>query len=111
MVAGGEVGLEEMKLPQLKEELAARDAKRAGMKPMLQRRLHALLMQAAIAHADEMQADLPAEAEAGCEAGGEGEEASDTETSSSSEPVHLSGRKRPAVAAPDSSDEEGAHCS
>ena len=108
MVAGGEVGLEEMKLPQLKEELAARDAKRVGMEPTLQRRLHALLMQAAIARAEEMQADLPAEAEAESEAG-EREEASDAETSSSSEPARQSGKKRPAAAAPDSSDEEGAH--
>ena len=86
----------------------ARDAKRAGMKPTLQRRLHALLMQAAIARAEEMQADLPAEAEAGSEAG-EREEASDAETSSSSETARQSGRKRPAAAAPDSSDEEGAY--
>ena len=49
MAAGGDVAFEQMKLPQLKEELAARDAKRAGMKAVLQRRLHALLVHAAIA--------------------------------------------------------------
>ena len=35
-------------LPQLKEELAAREAKRTGLKATLQRRLHGLLVQAAI---------------------------------------------------------------
>lgn len=106
MVSGGEVGLEEMKLPQLKEELAARDAKRTGMKATLQRRLHALLMQAAIAQrAEEM--DVGTEAEAGSEAGSEEEGSSDGERSSSSESVQQRGRKRQAP--PDSSDEEGAH--
>ena len=38
-----------MKVPQLREELAARDARRAGTKAVLQRRLHALLVHAAIA--------------------------------------------------------------
>ena len=42
------MALEDMKLPQLKEELAARDAPRVGLKAVLQRRLHGLLVQAAI---------------------------------------------------------------
>ena len=37
-----------MKLPQLKEELAAQGAPRVGLKAVLQRRLHGLLVQAAI---------------------------------------------------------------
>ena len=48
MVGGGTAALAQMKLPQLREELAARDARRTGMKATLQRRLHALLVQAAI---------------------------------------------------------------
>ena len=48
MKAGGELPFEAMKVPQLKEELAARDAKRSGLKAALQRRLHGLLVQAAI---------------------------------------------------------------
>ena len=48
MAAGGELALEEMKLPQLKEELAAQGAPRVGLKAVLQRRLHGLLVQAAI---------------------------------------------------------------
>ena len=47
MVGGGTAALAQMKLPQLRE-LAARDARRTGMKATLQRRLHALLVQAAI---------------------------------------------------------------
>ena len=42
------VSFEEMKLPQLKEELAARGSTRTGLKASLQRRLHGLLVQAAI---------------------------------------------------------------
>ena len=49
MEAGGELSFEEMKLPQLKAELAARDSTRSGLKATLQRRLHGLLVQAAIA--------------------------------------------------------------
>ena len=48
MAAGGALSLEEMKLPQLKEELAAREAKQTGLKASLQRQLHGLLVQAAI---------------------------------------------------------------
>ena len=40
--------MEEMKMPQLKEELGARGAPRVGIKPVLQRRLHGLMVQAAI---------------------------------------------------------------
>ena len=51
-------GDEAKKLPQLKEELAAREAKRTGLKATLQRRLHALLVQAAIeARAEEGLSD------------------------------------------------------
>ena len=49
MVAGGEVAFEAMKLmDQLKAELAERGSTRSGRKAILQRRLHALLVQAAI---------------------------------------------------------------
>jgi hypothetical protein len=47
MEAGGELSFEDMKLPQLKEELAARGSTRTGLKASLQRRLHGLLVQAA----------------------------------------------------------------
>ena len=59
--AGGELSFEEMKLPQLKEELAARGSKRSGLKGSLQRRLHGLLVQAAIAThaAEEAEAGAP----------------------------------------------------
>ena len=43
MMAGGELPFEEMKLAQLKEELAARGSTRSGLKAVLQRRLHGLL--------------------------------------------------------------------
>ena len=57
-----------MKLPQLKEELAARGSTRSGLKAALQRRLHGLLVQAAIAQrAEEQEQDDQAEAD---EAGG-----------------------------------------
>ena len=49
MAVGGELSFEEMKLAQLKEELAARGATRTGLKANLQRRLHGLLVQAAAA--------------------------------------------------------------
>ena len=39
---------EEMKVPELKDELALRGSTRTGLKAGLQRRLHALLVQAAI---------------------------------------------------------------
>ena len=48
MEAGGEVAFEEMKVPELKDELALRGSTRTGLKAVLQRRLHALLVQAAI---------------------------------------------------------------
>ena len=48
MKAGGELSFEEMKLAQLKEELAARGSTRSGLKAALQRRLHGLLVEAAI---------------------------------------------------------------
>ena len=48
MEAGGGVAFEEMKVPELKDELAARGSTRTGLKAVLQRRLHALLVQAAI---------------------------------------------------------------
>ena len=48
MMAGGELPFEEMKLAQLKEELAARGSTRSGLKAVLQRRLHGLLVEAAI---------------------------------------------------------------
>ena len=41
-------GDEEMKIEQLKEELAARGSTRTGLKAVLQRRLHTLLLQAEI---------------------------------------------------------------
>lgn len=44
MLVGGDVAFEEMKLPERKEELAARGSVRSGMKAALQRRLHALLV-------------------------------------------------------------------
>ena len=49
MEAGGELSFEQMKLPALKLELAARGSTRTGLKASLQRRLHGLLVQAAIA--------------------------------------------------------------
>ena len=48
MVAGGEVAFEAMKVDQLKVELAERGSTRSGRKAILQRRLHALPVQAAI---------------------------------------------------------------
>ena len=48
MEAGGGVGFEAMKVAQLKEELAVRGSTRTGLKAVLQRRLHGLLVQAAL---------------------------------------------------------------
>ena len=48
MVAGGEVAFEAMTVDQLKVELAERGSTRSGRKAILQRRLHALIVQAAI---------------------------------------------------------------
>ena len=48
MLAGGEVAFEAMKVDQLKAELAERGSTRSGRKAILQRRLHALPVQAAI---------------------------------------------------------------
>ena len=45
-----DVPFERMKVVQLKEELAARGSTRTGLKMVLQRRLHAMLMQSAIEH-------------------------------------------------------------
>ena len=47
MVAGGDVDFEAMKVAQLKAELAERGSTRTGLKAVLQRRLHALIVQAA----------------------------------------------------------------
>ena len=49
MQASGDVPFEQMKLAHLKEELAARGARRSGLKAVLQRRLHGLLVEAVIA--------------------------------------------------------------
>ena len=48
--AGGGVPFERMKVAQLKEELAARGSTRTGLKMVLQRRLHGMLVHAARAH-------------------------------------------------------------
>lgn len=92
MLSGGDVALEEMKLPELKEELAVRGAVRSGMKAALQRRLHALLMQAAI---DARRAD------AGESGDGDGEQEGHR--------GQKRGRLPSAGAVVDSSDEEGPH--
>ena len=70
MKAGGQLSFEQMKLPQLKEELAARDSTRSGLKPALQRRLHGLLVQEAIMQLDEGDAPL----DEGADADGAGED-------------------------------------
>ena len=70
MKAGGQLSFEQMKLPQLKEELAARDSTRSGLKPALQRRLHGLLVQEAIMQLDERDAPL----DEGADADGAGED-------------------------------------
>ena len=48
MVVGGDVAFEAMKVDQLKVELAEHGLACSGRKAILQRRLHALLVQAAI---------------------------------------------------------------
>ena len=50
MEAGGGIPFESMKVAQLKEELAARGSTRTGLKMVLQRRLHGMLVHAARAH-------------------------------------------------------------
>ena len=47
MVAGGDVDFEAMKVAQLKVEFAERGSTRTGLKAVLQRRLHAMIVQAA----------------------------------------------------------------
>ena len=47
MEAGGGLPFEEMKLPQLKDELAARGMPHSGLETMLQRKLHTALVLAA----------------------------------------------------------------
>ena len=44
----GDVAFEDMKVADLREELAVRGASRSGVKGTLQRRLHTLIVQAAI---------------------------------------------------------------
>ena len=48
MLAGGEVAFEAMTVDRLKVELAERGSMRSGRKVILQCRLHALIVQAAI---------------------------------------------------------------
>jgi hypothetical protein len=48
MLSGGSMAFEQMKMTQLKEELGARGSSRSGLKASLQRRLHGLLVQAAL---------------------------------------------------------------
>ena len=48
MQAGSGVPFEKMKVAQLKEELAMRGSTRTGLKMVLQRRLHAMLVHAEI---------------------------------------------------------------
>jgi hypothetical protein len=72
MKVGGEVPFAEMKLPQLREELAARGSSRSGLKPSLQRRLHGLLVQAAIARRSEEAAEEDGTTTSDCGQGGSG---------------------------------------
>jgi hypothetical protein len=74
MKAGGELDFEAMKLPQLKEELAARGSSRSGLKANLQRRLHGLLVESAIAMAIARRAEAAAEDGIGDESRGRGTE-------------------------------------
>ena len=78
MMAGGELPFEEMKLAQLKEELAARGSTRSGVKATLQRRLHGLLVKAWIAaravEAEESGFGAAAEAAHAAAAGARGRE-------------------------------------
>ena len=133
MIGGGEMALDDMKLVQLREELAARDARRTGAKAALQRRLHALLVQAAILQQDEMEGEAgeegdgesegesegdgeemgESEGEEG-ESEGDGKEVGESEGESEGEKGELEhagarGTKRWRPGMSDSSDEEGAH--
>ena len=72
MLSGGSMAFEQMKMTQLKEELGARGSSRSGLKASLQRRLHGLLVQAAI----ERRAAEREEAGEAWHAGGEGAGAS-----------------------------------
>ena len=49
MEAGGDLPFDLMKLKHLKEELVARGSARSGLKAVLQRRLHSLLVEAWVA--------------------------------------------------------------
>ena len=71
MLAGGEVAFEDMTQPQLKDELAVRGEARSGLKHVLQRRLHALLVQAAI-EARREDAEMGEAGEGDEEGGGKG---------------------------------------
>ena len=121
MEAGGELALDALRVPQLKEELVARDARRTGQKAALQRRLHALLVQAAIAKRaerdDETMADFEPQAAARTNAA-QGEARPDPSEGTSGarpeasdrvrgQPTGKSGRRQSVVA--DSSDEDCAH--
>ena len=48
-MAGGETPFEQMTVAQLKEELTERGERRSGLKHVLQRRLHGLIVQGAVA--------------------------------------------------------------
>ena len=72
MLSGGSMAFEQMKMTQLNEELGARGSSRSGLKASLQRRLHGLLVQAAI----ERRAAEREEAGEAWHAGGEGAGAS-----------------------------------
>ena len=78
MLAGGEVAFEDMAQPQLKDELAVRGEARSGLKHVLQRRLHALLVQAAI-EARREDAEMGEAGEGDEEGGGEREEEGEEE--------------------------------
>jgi hypothetical protein len=121
MEAGGKLALDAMRVPQLKEELVARDVRRTGQKAALQRRLHALLVQAAIAKRaerdDETMADFEPQAAARPNAT-QGEARWDPSEGTSGvrpeasdrvggQPTGKSGRRRCIMS--DSSDEDGAH--
>ena len=53
MRIGGDTPFEEMKVTELKAELDARGASRSGLKHVLQRKLHSLLLQEAMGAAEE----------------------------------------------------------
>lgn len=107
MIGGGEMALEDMKLVQLREELAARDARRTGAKAALQRRLHALLVRAAILQQDETEGEAGEEGDG--ESEGDGEEVGESEGEEGElEHAGARGMKRWRPGMSDSSDEEGA---